>query len=174
MTPVLSSLAVGIFRDRTRARQAVEELRQAGFYDDQIDVQSDWVARPTFSAPALVPSALTCDPAEVCLGGLLGGTITAVLIGAVPGTQPLISLAVLPAIPLGIFAGLLLALLVRPFGSPLLPWGESRPTPRPQQRTIVRVEAGERSEEARAILRRHGAWLQNPALNAHARQQHVR
>lgn len=108
-------IAVGIFQDPAQAHRAIEELRQAGYSEDEIG----YLARVSATEPdETTGTFITNSAAE---GGLMGGLIGAAVALFIPGFGPAIAGGILAAelggIALGVAAGGLLGTLIPPAAS---------------------------------------------------------
>src|SRR5919197_5408572 len=154
---------VGVFDDRADAERAVEELHRAGFRDDQIGYAAhggemaeggtDWqTAGPGEAGEGAAKGAVT--------GGVIGAILGALATGLIPGIGPVIAGGLLAGIiggaAVGAAGGGLLGGLV---GSMGVPEEEARYYDEEFRagRTLVTVKADGRYDEARSLLRRHGA-----------------
>lgn len=157
------STAVGVFEDRRQADEAITELRQAGFREDQIGVA-------TRQAEGEAPGATTAEEgsragtgaiagalAGAGLGGLVG---LGVLAGVIPVIGPLIAGGTLATILANAAGGAAIGGLVGALAGAGIPEEEARYYQGELEagRTIVTVQADGRYDEAVAILRRHGAY----------------
>ncbi len=163
MATIERTTVVGVFEHRHQAQQAVDELRRVGFREDQIGV----VAR-NGAAPETMPETTE----EATKWG--AGATTGVIAGAGVGGLWAIGIAagLLPAVGPVIAGGLLASILASAAGGAVvggivgaliglgIPEEEARYYESEFQagRTIVTVKAEDRSDEAYAILRRHGAY----------------
>ena len=154
---------VGAFDDRDRAARALDDLRRAGFRDDQIglairhqDPESD-AATTEWPGPDATEGART----GALTGGALGALLGAVGSLLVPGVGPVIAAGILAAALGGAVAGADAGTLVGSLVGLGIPEEEARYYDEAFQagQAIVTVQADGRSEEATAILRRHGAGL---------------
>jgi hypothetical protein len=165
MTVVRHNTVAGVFDDRGAAMRAVDELKRVGFRDDQIGV----VARDTdteLRTPADMPPDRGSQWEE--------GAATGVAAGAGIGALWAIGMAagLLPGIGPAIAGGILASVLASAAGTALvggilgaliglgIPEDEARYYEGEVHagRTLVTVQAPGRFEEARDILRRHGAY----------------
>src|SRR4051812_29140276 len=158
------STVVGVFNDHIQADRAVNELRKAGFREDQIGVVGRHGEAAVSSGAAsneegthAGTGAVTGALAGAGLGGLVG---LGILAGMIPAVGPVIAGGTLAALLAnaagGAAPGTLAGSLIRAGG------------PREganyfnqeieQGRTIVTVKTDGRNEEASAILRNHGAY----------------
>ena len=158
------STVVGVFDDRLQADRAIDELRRAGFRDDQIGVAMRYDAEDAATGGATVTEdthagtgAVTGVVAGLGLGALAG---LGVLSGVIPVIGPAIAGGTLGVIlsnaAVGAGVGGLVGVLV----------GAGVPEDEAQYyqgefesgRTIVTVRADGRADEAMAVLRRYGAY----------------
>ncbi len=147
--------AVAVFKDHARADRAVDDLKRAGFRDDQIGV----VARNTRSNEAEAGSQWE----EGTVTGLLAGTGLGALVGLgilagiVPGIGPIITAGTLTFLA-STAGGAAIGGVVGAFVGLGLPESEARyyENEVKEGRTVVTVKADGRSSEATAILQRHG------------------
>jgi uncharacterized protein (TIGR02271 family) len=155
------STVVGVFEDQRQARQAVEELRRAGFRDDQIGVAArDREARRDVEGKTETyaeEGAVTGVVAGAAAGGLWGIAIAA---GLLPAIGPVIAGGTLAAILASAATGAAVAGIVGALIGLGIPEEEARyyETEFKAGRIIVTVKADGRSSEALAILRRFGAY----------------
>ena len=167
--------AVAVFPDRTHAEVALEELRASGFPPEQIGFLV-----PDGSAGVEVPPLDPGNKAEegagvgAAAGGLLGGIVGAALATAViPGVGPVIAggllLGALGGVAVGATGGGILGGLV----GLNIPEEEARHHAREfhSGRTLITVQAGDRYEEAVAIL---GRAAEKPEGGTHGRTDRSR
>jgi len=163
-----SSVVVGVFEDREQAERAAEELRQAGFSDDQIgfamrggdpaaeggegeEGMSDDDERGG-TREGLVMGAIS--------GGALGGIVGAAAALLIPGIGPILAGGILGAALTGAAVGAATGGIV----GALREWGVSEEEAQYYEselqagRVLLTVRANGRHEEAREILRRNGAY----------------
>jgi hypothetical protein len=163
---------VGVFDDRMQADRAVDELRRAGFRDDQIGVAMRYDARDDMAGDAT--SAITTDADESkaatgaitgVLGGLGLGALAGlgVLSGVIPVVGPAIAGGTLGIILSNAAVGAGVGGLVGALVGAGIPEDEARYYHGEFEagRAIVTVQAGGRADDAMAILRRHGAYDMN-------------
>jgi hypothetical protein len=170
MTTPERSTVGGVFEDREEAERAIDELRQAGFGDDQLG----FVRRGADGAEASPevyedPTSLSGETGTrveedatggALTGGIVGGLIGAAVAGLIPGIGPAVAGGILAATlggaavgaAAGGLAGVLIGLGI-PEDEARYYEGEIR-----SGRTIVMVKADGRSREAAATLRRSGAY----------------
>jgi heat induced stress protein YflT len=175
MTLIDHAVVVGVFHDRAAARAAVDELRKAGFPEDQIGV----AAREGSSVAETHTAAAGSRWEE--------GTAAGVATGAGVGALWALGIAahVLPALGPVILGGLLASVAASAIGGAavggvvgaLVGLGVPEEEARYYEsqfhagRTLVTVRAPGRYEEASAILRRHGGIDADPAAVAEGRRQ---
>jgi hypothetical protein len=164
------STVVGVFNDRMQADRAIDELRRAGFRDDQIGVAMRYdagdatmgdAAEATGAAAAedthAGTGAVTGAVAGLGLGALAG---LGVLSGVIPVIGPAIAGGTLGVILSNAAIGAGVGGLVGALAGAGIPEDEAQYYQGEFEagRTIVTVRADGRADEARAILRRYGAY----------------
>jgi hypothetical protein len=172
MASTTRSVAVGIFENKTDAQNAVEELRRAGFRDDQIGVAArsqniqDEVrkAQTAGSDETHVEEGATIGAMSGAGVGALWGL--AVAAGVMPPLGPVIAggalAAILASAVLGAAAGGLVGVLVG--------WGIPEDEARLYEEdlraghVLVAVRANGRSQEAISILRSCNARMEPYAV----------
>jgi len=163
------STIVGVFSDRMQADRAVDELRRAGFRDDQIGVAMRYDAGNDVAGDATTAGVTDADESRAGTGtitGILGGLGLGALagLGVLSGVIPVIGPAiaggtlgiVLSNAAVGAGVGGLVGALV----------GAGVPEDEAQYyhnefeagRTIVTVQAEGRADDAMAVFRRYGAY----------------
>jgi len=155
------STVVGVFEDRRHADQAVNDLRKAGFREDQIGVAMRHDQGATDVTSEGETEAGTGAVAGVLTGlglGALAGL--GVLSGMIPVIGPAIAGGTLGIILSNAAAGAGIAGLVGALIGAGIPEHEAKYYQGEFEagRTIVTVNADGRVGEAMAILRRHGAY----------------
>jgi hypothetical protein len=161
MAGTTRSTVVGVFNDRHHANEAVEELRRAGFRDEQIGVASRHTERGdvTTTAPGsrAEEGAVMGALAGAGLGGLVGLGIIA---GVIPAVGPVIAGGTLAAILANAAGGAALVGLAGALVGAGIPEEEARyyQTEFESGRVIVTIKADGRFGEATAILCQHGAY----------------
>jgi predicted lipid-binding transport protein (Tim44 family) len=137
MNPEIQTRAIGVFSDRDQADEALAELREAGFDDDNISVTDR-----REKAVEATPSRLSHADAGTGMGLLAGASI-----GGLGGGPP------------GMLGGALIGGLVGAFIELGGPEEEARSVEEesPVIDVVVAVQADDRLAEANEILRRHGA-----------------
>jgi len=155
---------VGVFEDRFQANKAVEDLKKAGFRDDQIGVamrhsegSTESATTPTGGETYAEEGAATGVVAGLGLGALAG---LGVLSGVIPVIGPAIAAGTLGVILSNAAAGAAIAGLAGALVGYGIPEEEAQYYHGEFEagRTIVTVHADGRGDEATAILRRHGAY----------------
>jgi hypothetical protein len=161
------STIVGVFDDRLQADRAVDELRRAGFRDDQIGV----AMRHDVGEIAVADAPDAADAAGTSAGtGAITGVLTGLGLGALAGLGVLSG--VIPVIGPAIAGGTLGVILsnaavgagVGGLVGALVGAGVPEDEAQYYQdefeagRTIVTVRADGRADEAMAIFRRYGAY----------------
>lgn len=166
MATTQQSTVVGVFEDRDKARQAIEELKRMGFRDDQIGVVSHDKDRhgekTTANETEGTGSHVGGGAAVGAAAGAGVGALWALGIaaGLVPGIGPVIAGGILASViasaagaaAVGGVAGALIGLGI--------PEAEAKYYEEEFKggRTIVTVRADSRYNEAEATLRRYGAY----------------
>ena len=155
------TVVVGVFTDGSRAEQAMNELRQAGFLDDRIG----FVVRDT-SASEVIPTAAeakteahTGATTGAVTGGVVGGLLGAAAALLIPGFGPAIAGGILSTLG-GAAIGAAAGGLIGTFVSMGVPEEEAQYYQRElhEGRTVVIVQADGRQEEAFRILRHNQAY----------------
>jgi len=161
---------VAAFEDRDEAEKAVDDLRQAGFKDDEIGFAirgSDAVEG------GMITDAEGSKDKRGALAGMAGGAGLGAVLGAaaallVPGVGPVIASGVLTMALGGAIAGTAIGGI---FGA-MTGLGVSEEEARFYEqefhsgRALVAVKTGARAADAALILRRHGGYdLQNRPIN---------
>jgi len=163
------SVAVGVFQTHAEADRAVEQLRQAGFTNDQIGVAA---RNPDGSIKS---TGTTASEAGHAGGGLVAGAVAGAGIGGLVGLGVLAG--IVPVIGPAIAAGTLGVILSNAAGGAaiaglagaLVGWGMSEEDATYYEgemkagRYIVTVHANSRLDEAWKILQQHGAYNRNIA-----------
>jgi uncharacterized protein (TIGR02271 family) len=159
------STVVGVFRDRSRAEEAVDALHRAGFRDDQIGFAAREGEAPEGSE-AIAEGHEGGEAGEGAAkgavgGGIIGGILGALATGLIPGVGPIIAGGLLAGIvggvAIGAAGGGLLGALT---GSMGVPEEEARYYDEEFRsgRTLVTVKADGRYDEAQRILRQYDAY----------------
>jgi len=156
------STIVGVFEDRRHADQAIKELRDAGFREDQIGV----AMRHTEGSTEVVTDEHDTHAGTGTIAGVLTGlglgalAGLGVLSGVIPVVGPAIAAGTLGVILSNAAAGAGIGALVGALVGAGIPEEEAKyyQGEFEQGRTIVTVNADGRSDEVTTILRRHGAY----------------
>jgi len=156
------SAIVGVFDDRGKAQRAVEELRQAGFDDDQIGFAArgeDGTTHSGFGTGAETEAGSHAGTGAVA-GGVLGGLLGAAAALLLPGIGPVVAGGILAATLGGAAVGAAAGGLIGALTGMGVPEDEARYYEQEVQsgRTIVTVKADGRYQEAMDILQRNGAY----------------
>ena len=163
------SVAVGVFETHAEADRAVEQLRQAGFTNDQIGVAArnpDGSVKPTGAVASEAGHAGGGLVAGAVAGAGIGGLIgLGVLAGVVPVIGPAIAAGTLGVILSNAAGGAAIAGLA----GALIGWGISEEDATYYEsemkagRYIVTVHADSRLDEAWRILHQYGAYNRHTA-----------
>lgn len=159
---------VGVFSDSTKAQQAVQALRNAGFSEDQIGVIGRDSHRTTTDADNdtnesyAAEGAATGVAAGAGIGALWG---LGILAGVMPVIGPAIAGGALAAVLSSAAAGAAAAGLAGALVGMGIPKDEAEYYESEFQagRTIVTVRAPGRETEARSVLQRFGAYDRSSA-----------
>jgi hypothetical protein len=162
--------AVGVFADRTHAEHAVEQLRRSGFTPEQIgfvvpDAPSQVEVPPLDRGTKAGEGAATGLAAGAALGGLVGAALATVII---PGVGPVIASGLLAAVLTGAAAGAASGGMLGALIGLDVPEEEAHHYQREfhSGRSLVTVRAGERYDEAVAILQQAAEWQDPRAHHA--------
>jgi len=162
MTIQRGSYLIGVFDDQNHAVQAVQALRAAGFNDRQLSLVSrERVPEvPDREAVDLQQKAGKGATIGAVVGGGVGAAAGAVVGALLPPLAPFVAGGLLA----GVLGGGALGAAVGTFAGPFVALGLSEDIAHHYAhhveagRTVVVVQAGNRVEEARQILQRHGAY----------------
>jgi uncharacterized protein (TIGR02271 family) len=155
------SIVVGVFKERDRAQQAVDELKRAGFRDDQIGVagrgDKDWRGGIEEQGSYAEEGAATGAIAGAGIGGLWALGIAA---GFLPAIGPVIAGGILASILASAATGAAVGVVAGALIGMGIPEEEAEYYESEFQagRTIVTVKPEGRDAEAIAILQRNGAY----------------
>src|SRR6266705_2908230 len=172
------TVVVGVFTDRTSADHAMDELRLAGFHDNQIG----FVVRenqPTQPIPATdeatKPETGPTAAAGAVTGGVVGGLAGAAAAFLIPGFGPAIAGGILTATLGGAAIGAAAGSLIGTFVRMGVPEEEAHYYTQELQagRTIVIVHANGRHYEAFHILRRNQAYNASTPPKGNEQDQEV-
>lgn len=160
-----NSAVVGVFEDRDRAEQAVNDLRQAGFTDDQIGFAYRGEEGAQSGTTDISHGDDAGDAAGGAASGILTGGVLGGLLGAgaallIPGFGPAIAGGILAATLGGAAIGATAGGLIGALTGMGVPEEEAQYYSGEFEsgRIIVTVQADGRRQEAVAILQRYGAY----------------
>lgn len=170
MSTMTCTTAIGVFASRQNADAAIDELYEAGFTSSEIGVvtrdnQGNAVKTSRDEAEDAGEGALVGAVAGAGIGGLVG---LGVLSGAIPVIGPALFAGTLGVLASNAAGGAAIAGVI----GALVAWGIPEEDAKYYEgevaagRTIVTVSATDRCDEARAILRRHGATSRDVAFNS--------
>ncbi len=144
-----TTAVIATFADRRQADRFVEELRRAGFRDEEVGVLAP-------QAPADETKAEEGAVVGAVSGGVLGAVAGAVATGLVPGVGPVLAVGLLAGVVGGAITGAAAGGLVGALVGLGIPEAEARRYEQEVQagRTLVVVQAPGRSGAALAVLRR--------------------
>ncbi len=163
MTMTQRSTVVGVFHSRDRARDAIESLKDAGFAPDTISIltpdQGDTQAMADETGTQAGASAATGAVAGGVLGGL-GGFLLGIGALAIPGIGPFIAAGAFASALGGAAIGAGVGAIAGALAGMGVPSDEAEYYEAEVKggRTLVAVGAQGRYQEARDILRGHGAY----------------
>ncbi len=146
-------IAVGVFQDAEQARLAINELKNAGYSENEIGFLARAATTGTES------DALSSAETGAVEGGIVGGVLGAAAALLIPGFGPAIAggilLATIGAAGFGALAGSIIGALI----SIGVPEEEAHHYQHELKkgRTIVTVKASSGFEDVIAIMRRNGA-----------------
>lgn len=145
-------ITVGVFQESAQASRAIEELRQAGYSDDEIGYLARSATEPGETTGAFIADS-TVEGGLV--GGLIGSTVALLLPGLGPAIAGGILAATLGGAAIGAAAGGLLGALIG-IG---IPEEEAHHYQKElwAGRTVITVKAQSGYAGALRILRRNGA-----------------
>jgi len=155
-------VVVGVFQDRSLAERAVDDLKQAGFREDQIGfaVRGDETVEGTTTETAGDASGGAVTGAVS--GGLLGGIVGAAAALLIPGIGPVIAGGILGAALTGAAVGAATGGLLGALTNLGVPEEEAQyyQSEFEAGRTIVTLKPDDamQQQEAMTILRRNGAY----------------
>lgn len=159
---------VAVFNDRAQAQQAINELKRAGFRDDQIGVTSreGRATTPTGETPSGNNYAAEAGAAGLATGAGVGALWgLGVLSGFLPAIGPAIAGGTLAALLSSAAAGAAAAGLAGTLIGMGIPKEEAEfyESEFKAGKTIVTLKADGRAAEALAIFRRHGGYEKSSA-----------
>jgi hypothetical protein len=163
MTARKHNLVVGVFDHLPPAEQAIQDLWQAGFAHDRIDMvtrsQGVTEGTPRFERDKDAATGALTGAAVGAAAGVVAGALTAVL---VPGVGTILGGGLLAG-AIGAIGGGTLGAAGGTFVGPFIALAMSPDEAHyyakeiDEGRTVVLVQTVDRAAEARDILRRHGA-----------------
>ena len=163
MTTTDRSTVVGVFEIRSQADDAIHDLQQAGFHDDQIGFvvrngDEDVVTPPVVERDEVDTGGGAA--AGAVSGGIIGGIVGAAAALLVPGVGPAIAGGILIAILGGVVFGAAAGGILGALTNLGVPEEEARyyEGEFSSGRTIVMVKADGRQQEATTILHRNGGY----------------
>jgi hypothetical protein len=180
---------VGLFRNRSEAEDSIRELKQAGFTNDQIGVATR--DRSEAKEERTGPVKRESDPGKVvedtaegmaegaAVGALTGGVVGGLvgLIGSllIPGLGPVVVGGVLASTLMGLGIGAATGGLIGALVGMGVPEEEAKyfDAGFRQGGTLVTVNAGDATDDAVAILQRHGADLGPSRVERSDRPRHT-
>jgi hypothetical protein len=147
-------VAVGVFENPEKAHQAVEELRQAGYSDEEIG----YLTRASANRPAEDTGTFITNSAVE--GGLVGGLLGAAAALFIPGLGPALAGGILAAALGGAAIGAATGGIVAALVNIGVPEVEARFYQKELEagRIIVTVKSPTGYADALNILRRNGAY----------------
>jgi outer membrane lipoprotein SlyB len=150
------SVAVGVFAEETQARQAIDELRQAGFSDNELG----FLARAR--AIGVEDQRAANTTSGIVGGGVLGGVLGAAASILIPGFGPALAGGILAATLGGAALGAVAGGIIGSLTGMGIPEREAHFYQRELEegRTIVTVKTSDATgyDEAIAIMRSIGAY----------------
>ncbi|GHO87953.1 hypothetical protein [Dictyobacter formicarum] len=169
MLTIERATAVGVFSEPALAEQAMAQLRNAGFTDEQIG----FISRDPHIAPSDSVEDASNAPSTATgavSGGVIGGVIGAVTSLLIPGFGPAIAGGILAATLGGVALGALAGGFVGSLTHLGVPEYEARfyEGQLNEGRTVVTVNAPGRYDDAVRILHQAGAYDANVSANAPA------
>jgi hypothetical protein len=154
---------VGVFQDRIKAEEALNELHRAGFTEEE----TGYIIRGR-KDPADDDSVIENDSeleeestgGGVLTGASIGGVLGAAATGLIPGVGPVIAAGALAGIIGGAAAGGVAGGVIGTLMGIGVPEDEARIYEEEFNagRPIITVQAGDRKAEAWKILQQHGAY----------------
>jgi len=161
------SALVGVFSNRDDAERCVEQLRQAGFRDDQIGFMMQDSSGSGTTGTTLTDRERYGDGGGSTGGGLVAGAVTGGLLGAaaallIPGFGPVIAGGILASAFAGAAAGAVMGGIAGALIDLGLPEGEAQYYEQEFQsgRILVTVKTEGRYDEARSIMESCGAYFE--------------
>jgi hypothetical protein len=156
------STVVGVFANRSQADRAIDELRREGFQNDQLGVvgpkgEESTTGKHADKGAHVAEGAVVGAVAGAGVGGLVG---LGILAGVIPVIGPAIAAGTLGTILLNAAGGAAIAGVAGALVGLGIPEEEASyyEGELTSGRYLLTVHAGAREPEARAILRRQGAY----------------
>ncbi len=172
MTTTTRSTVVGVFHDRSHANQAIEDLKRAGFREDQIGLVAHDDRGTGDAADAARGSHAGTGAVTGAVAGAGVGALWAlgIMAGLLPGIGPVVAGGILGSILLSAAGTAVAGGIVGALVGLGIPEEEARyyEGEFKSGRVLVTVKAESRYDEAQAILRRHGAYDMHSAGTATA------
>jgi hypothetical protein len=162
---------VGAFQGRAAAESAIEELRKAGFGNEDIGIAVREEAAATASTPAEKGNRLDdMAAAGAAAGGTIGALAGAIATGLIPGMGQVVAAGLLAGIVGGTLVGAATGGLVGALIGLGIPEEDARYYDREflAGGAVVAVRAPGRSKEVAEILRRHAAYSVSTAAERRA------
>lgn len=162
---------VGAFQSRAAAESAIDELRKAGFDNEDIGIAVRDDAPATPSTPAEKRNRLDdMAAAGAAAGGTIGALAGAIATGLIPGMGQVVAAGLLAGILGGTLVGAATGTLVGALIGLGIPEEDARYYDREflAGRAVVAVRAPGRSREVAELLRRYGAYSVSTASEARA------
>ena len=175
-TNATAATTVGLFATYDAAKRAVEDLRKAGYRDDQIGVVAKNADGKTVkrdgsgAADTKAGEGATIGATAGAAGGAAAGTALGVgmLAGVIPVIGPIIALGTLGTILVGAAAGAAAGAAGLSLAGALIGWGIAEDE---AQYYEGRVNAGEHlvtvegrpDDDTRSVLARHGGYYRDTA-----------
>jgi hypothetical protein len=160
MTTTRGTTVVGVFDNDDQAKRAIDALKRAGFRDDQIG----FIRRRADGSPGGTDADTGTDTGTRVASGVVGGGVLGGILGAaasllIPGLGPAIAGGILAATLGGAAIGAAAGGIIGALTDVGVPEEEARYYQGEFEagRVIVTVRADGREQEARGILRQHGA-----------------
>ncbi len=162
METTYRTTAVGVFTDRAQADRALEELRRAGFEDRHLGYahrEFDQAGRRVVARDRADTTSEHAAKGAVA-GGVAGGVIAAAVSLFIPGIGPVVAGSILATALGGAVVGAAIGGVAGALTSAGVPEHEAKYYEGEFEagRILVTVHAGNRYDEAVAILRRAGAY----------------
>jgi hypothetical protein len=164
-------VVVGVFSERRELEMAVDELRRAGFDEEQLGaaVHGERTAGGTDIREGETASEGAASGAVT--GGVLGGLAGAAAVGIIPGIGPVLAAGALAGILGGAVIGAAAGGIVGALVGMGVPEEESRyyETQFRAGNNILTVKADGRQDEVYAVMRRYGAVeMEGPGSEDHS------